>query len=547
MSMGNALLNGLSGLLAAERAIATTSHNIANANTEGYSRQSVTNVSRPGEQRGAYFEGTGVRTASIQRVHDNLVESRLQTVSSEYHRIESLSQLTGRINTLFVEENTGLNAAQVDFFNALEDAANNPHAQATAEHVIATAETMASRMNFVEGQLKTLQADLTFSIKSDVAAINELSAGIYALNQQIAAGSTNQSGNPPSDLLDQRDSLLNELSSYVSIRPLPRNDMGIDVATTNGVPLVTIAGPATLSMANDSADPERMSFIINTGVGSRPVSEPTGGSLGGLLEFNRDVLDQTRSELGQLAAGLAFAVNDAYEEIDPATAGDPTTRTEFFDQSLSIPVGNAANQGTANATVSLLDPSVTTTSPYLMTYDGSGYTVTRLSDNIQVTGGANIVMDGISFTASGAAVAGDSFLIKPFAGVAETIKVKDVNPVDLATMVGATAQQYLPVSQSMADIRDSLIFNAGEVTLSEQYAAMVAGVGSATRSAEVQLKSMASILESTQSSHDQMSGVSLDEEAANLIKYQQAYEASARVMVASGTMFDTLIAAMNRA
>ncbi|MEM7259932.1 MAG: flagellar basal body rod C-terminal domain-containing protein, partial [Pseudomonadota bacterium] len=114
------------------------------------------------------------------------------------------------------------------------------------------------------------------------------------------------------------------------------------------------------------------------------------------------------------------------------------------------------------------------------------------------------------------------------------------------TMVGSSTQQYIPVSQTIADLRNTPIFNNATASLSEQYATLVAGVGSATRTADVQLQSMSSIMQDTLTRHDQVSGVSLDEEAANLIKYQQAYEASARVMVISGSLFDTLIAALNR-
>lgn len=543
--MGNSLLNSLSGLLAAERAIATTSHNIANANTEGYSRQSVTQVARVAQQSGSLLDGAGVQTQAVQRIHNDYLETRLQSVTSEYSRIETISQLSNRVNTLFVEENSGLNSAQVAFFNALEDAANNPHAQAPAEHVIATADELVSRFNFVDSELNDLQSQVNFSIQSELTEINELSANIHALNQQIARVSSSASNNPPSDLLDERDALLQELSGYVNITALPRNSLGIDVIMDNGVSLVTLAGAASLQTISNPADPDKLSFVINNTNGSRTVSEPTGGSLGGLLEFGRDVLDNTRSELGQLAAVMAHAVNDLYEEIDPANANNPVARAEFFTQDLNSPVANSNNQGAASVAIEMVDPGAISSSSYVMTYDGSGYTITRLSDYAQVSGGTSLTMDGIEFNVSGAAVAGDSFTIKPFVGVAKDIDVKPVEATDLGTMVGSSTQQYIPVSQTIADLRSTAIFNNGAASLSEQYATLVAGVGSATKTADVQLQSMSSILEDARNRHDQLSGVSLDEEAANLIKYQQAYEASARVMVVSGTMFDTLLAAIN--
>ncbi|MEM7256669.1 MAG: flagellar hook-associated protein FlgK, partial [Pseudomonadota bacterium] len=311
--MGNALLTGLSGLLAAERAIATTSHNIANANTEGYSRQSVTQVTRLADQSGSIFDGTGVRTLSIQRVHDSYLEAQLQSVTSEHSRVDTLSQLSNRINSLFIEDNSGLNSAQMDFFNALEDAANNPHAQAPAEHVIAAADELVSRFNFVDGQLASLQSQVNFDIQNDLTQINDLSANIHEINKQIAmVSSANTQANPPSDLMDQRDALLQQLATYVNVTTLPRDGYGIDVAMDNGVPLVTLAGPSTLQSITSPSDPDKLSFIISTNNGDRLVSEPTGGSLGAMLEFGRDALDDTRAKLGQLAAVMAYSVNDMY-------------------------------------------------------------------------------------------------------------------------------------------------------------------------------------------------------------------------------------------
>lgn len=465
------------------------------------------------------------------------------SATTELNRIGSLSQMADRVNTLFSEEISGLNTAQIDFFNALEDAANNPHNTAPAERVIAAGNTMTSRFNFLDSQLDSMQKEINSNFKETITEINNLTKRIFNINQEISAkASTNASG-PPNDLLDQRDLLLQQLSQHVSINKLSRDNFGIDVAMENGLPLVTLAGATELSTVINTDDPEKLSLALQTGSIMRPIADPPGGGiLGGLMEFNNEMLDPVRNEIGRMAAVLSSNVNAVYEQIDPANTGTP----QFFSTGAITPLANSTNQGTATLSVNLVDSQAITASNYQMTFDGTEYTLTRLSDNTQISGTGNLLMDGLKFTATGAAVAGDSFLIKPVAKAAAAISMMPIDPLSLGTTLGTATELSIPVAQTIADLRQQRIFENGSATLTEQYATIVTQVGSATRTAEIQLQSMQSIVEETQVRHDEVSAVSLDEEAANLIKYQQAYEASARVIAVAGTLFDTLMGTLNR-
>ena len=545
--MANTLTTSLSGLQAAERAIATTSHNIANANTVGYSRQRTLNTSIQSTSMRADSTGSGVRTASIQRVHDQITESRLLSATTELNRVGTVSQMTERLNTLFSEENSGLNSAQINFFNALEEAGNNPHSSVPAQQAIATAETLSSRFNFVGDQLSSLQKELNSDIKNSVSQINNLASSIYSINKEISNMAGAGEGTPPNDLLDQRDQLLQQLSEYVDVGVSTRDRNGIDLTLGNGLALVTLAGPVLLNTEVNSADPGKLAFSMQTRNGSRAISDPPGGGiLGGLLEFSQQTLDPVRQEVGRLAAVLAANTNTAFGLTASNNPSAPPTGAEFFNQPAITAFENAGNQGSATVTANMIDPKVTVPSNYKMTFDGSEYTLTRLSDNTQLTGTGDLLMDGIQFTSNGNAVAGDSFLIQPFTQGASLFSVANPDPSGLADMVGNSQQQLIPVAQRMAEVQNSILFGDESTTLTEQYATIVTNVGTTARTAEIQLQSMQNILEETQLNHDQISAVSLDEEAANLIKYQQTYEAAARVMTVSGTLFDTLLGTLNR-
>lgn len=545
--MGNALSTSLSGLRAAERAIATTSHNIANANTDGYTRQRTINTSVHPARIGSHSQGAGVRTASIQRVHDQIAETRLLSATTEFNRIDSISQMAERLNTLFSEDNSGLNAAQIDFFNALADAANNPHTTAPAQHAIATAQTLSSRFNFIDNELSSLQKELNSGINESVSQINTLASEIVSINQEISALATANPASPPNDLLDQRDQLLQALSEHVNIDVLKRDQHGINVSLANGIPLVTLAGATVLTTQTDPADPSQLVLSMQTRAGPHAIANPPGGGiLGGLLEFKQQTLDPTRNEFGRMATVLAFNINTAFANTDPGNTANTQTTAVFFHPPDIATFAKTTNQGSASVTATMLDPAATAPSNYRMTFDGSEYTLTRLSDNTRLTGSGDLLMDGIQFSSNGNAVAGDSFLIEPYARSASSISVADPDPVSLASTVGNTEQQLIPVAQRMAEVQNAIIFGSESATLAEQYSTIVSNAGTSARTAEIQLRSMQNIMHETQTHHDQVSAVSLDEEAANLIRYQQSYEASARVIAVSGTLFNTLLGTLNR-
>lgn len=535
--MANALATSISGLQAAERAIATASHNIANAGTVGFSRQRNILTPNTPQQSGGNYLGTGVQTNSIQRIHDQIIETQLQSQSTELNRVAAFNSMAENIDQLM--SGIGLNTAQTNFFNALEDAANNPHSASQSTQIVSAAENLVSQFNYLNGQLESMEQDINNAIDGEVSLINGLAASIHDINKQIGTSSVS-TGSPPNDLLDRRDTLLQELASHIDVASYDHGHYGFDVNIGNGVPLVTIAGVSPLTAMPRDDNPRIKTVAVTTATGSANIAgRVSGGTLGGLFEFSREVLTPIKNEVGLMARVLAHEVNTIYQ------AGLQQPQARLFESAAVQTFSNTSNSGTAQASAQILNTSLLSATDYELKFDGSEYTLTRLNDNTSITGPGPLLVDGIQFEVSAGAVAGDRFLVSPTANAASTIKVANVNASTL-TQLHEINGQTLPLAQTLSGLRDATIFDNNSATLTEHYAGLVTRIGSLTRNSQNQLQSMEQIYSDTVTRHDSKSGVNLDEEAANLLQYQRAYEASAKVISLSSTLFDTIIRAMNR-
>ncbi len=535
--MANAINIGLSGLKAASSGIATASHNIANVGTEGFTRQRNISVTENPQLSASGYWGSGVTTGNIERIQDSYVAAQLQSQSAELGRVSTVSTMAQRIETLVA--GSGIDAAQTEFFNSLEDAANNPHSVAQSNNVIEAGKNLASQYNYLDSQLDTIRSDVNKNIQAEVSEINNLSQGIYELNKQISTATVYSSGSPPNDLLDRRQELIKQLSTHVGTNTLNRGDHAIDVSTANGIPLVSIAGAHKLVSMPSSTNTMTQTVAIQTNQGNEEFSLLlSGGNLGGLIEFQNELLEPTRQHLGRSATVIAESFNSTFQ----AAVTDPDAK--LFSITPAITHSNAHNIGTGTARATLLDTALMSTSDYTIDFDGAAYTLTRLTDGNSISGPASLSMDGIQFSVSAGAVAGDSYLVRPGGNAAATLSIDDSYAAQLSSL--QPGANPVPVVEALAELRNVKLFDEQTATIGEQFSSLLIQVGSSVRTAINQEQSMQQIYNDTTARRDSVSGVSLDEEAAALLMYQRNYDASAKAIAVANTMFDTLMATINR-
>jgi flagellar hook-associated protein 1 FlgK len=619
---------GLSALLAQQRALATTSNNVANASTPGYSRQRTELSERPTQQLGNDFVGTGVAAGLNRRITDDLMLEQVRTASTGSKRADALADLATTLDNLLGSDNTGLNATLQSFTNALHDVANDPSSLAARQSLLSEAGNTVARFQSLDQRMSTINDEVRSRVSADADQISALGASIAELNKQVLAAGTNA----PPDLLDKRDQMLEDLSALVQVRVSTQSDGTIGVFIGSGQVLVLGTTASKLVMTNGNLDPSQPQLVLRSGSGPDvPITQfLSGGELGGLLDFNREMLAPARGEIGRIAVGLADAVNTASRngmDLDGQLGGD------FLSVGGPQTFAASTNLGSGAVTATISNVAALDTANYQLSYNGTTYTLQRTDSGAVVpmtgtgTAGNPFVANGISIVVSGAPAAGDQFLIKPLDPAPGSLKVLVTNPGDIAAaaptrtsadlgntgsgaisagsvidvtnpnllsvatiqfsspttysingagafaytpggnidingtrvqITGAPAQGDIFIIESntggSGDNRNALamidklagnVFN-GNVTLKAAASSMLADIGAKTAAATNQQSAQGTVLQQSQQRLDSLRGVNLDEEAANMLRQQQLYQAAAQTISVAGTLFSTLLAALQR-
>ncbi len=648
----NLLSIGKSGLLAAQAGLATTGHNITNANVPGYSRQTVVQQSATANQAGFGFLGTGTEVSQVKRVYDNFLAGQVRAAQSGTSALDTYYSQISQIDNVLADPSAGLSPALQDFFNGVQDVSANPASVASRQAMLSSAGSLASRFQGLSARLQEIGDGVNSEITSNVAEINSFASQIAALNKSISDLGTDLN-NQPNDLLDQRDQLINELNKYVKATVQPGDNNSVTVSIGSGQPLIVGQRSFELAATQSLTDPNRVQVGYVTGekVTVLPESALSGGSLGGLLEFRAGALDRVQNSLGRVALTLAISVNDQHQlgQDQNGAAG-----AAFFNVAKPAIQSDYRNNPTSTTALSaaVSDPSKLTTSDYGVRYDGVKFTVTRLSDGVKtdISPFPQTVpqtIDGVDFSVAGSAAAGDNFVVKPTVNgasginvlVTDRAKIAAAAPIGTsvptsntgaaAITAGSVDQAYLeagnaltaPVTLSynrttntlsgfpagqpvtvvangvsttypapaasipynstgtaisfggvnfsisgapgdadkftvapntsgvgdnrnmalMGALQTKNILDGGKATFQGGYAETVSFVGNKTRETQINGLASAALLQQTENAQQSISGVNLDEEAANLLRYQQAYQASGKVMQIASTLFDVLI------
>ncbi|MDP5070510.1 MAG: flagellar hook-associated protein FlgK, partial [Congregibacter sp.] len=416
-----------SALLSLQRAISTTGHNIANVNTEGFSRQRVEFAALEPRLAGAGFVGSGVTIGAITRSFDQFLAADVLDRSSSAAGANTLADLSGRVDSILADPATGLAPVLDEFFAAVQDVANNPGSIPERQVLLGQAEVLADRFQYLNDRFAGLDQEANFRIDSSVNQINGIAEGIAGLNDQIVRATVGSGGQPPNDLLDARDQLLNRLSEQIGVTTVAQGDGAVNVLIGNGQALVVGNNVSRLETFTDPFDVTR----LNVGISGLAVQADvgrflSGGELGAVLGFRDNVLESANTELGLIATGLAATFNNQQAlglDLNGNFGGD-------FFRPLEPTVGiSTSNTGTGSVTASITDPVNLSGAEYRLRFDGTNYTLTNTTTNSSSTGpGPAFAIDGIEITVAGTPAAGDEFLIAPVAQGANLFEVAITDP-----------------------------------------------------------------------------------------------------------------------
>ncbi|OHC80430.1 MAG: flagellar hook-associated protein FlgK [Rhodoferax sp. RIFCSPLOWO2_12_FULL_60_11] len=640
--MSGLLSVGTRALQANQVMLQTAGNNIANVNTPGYSRQSAVLQTTTGQFTGGGYIGKGVDIQTIQRNFSAFLtrQSALAsaTGAADSSRADKLKQLEG----LFPGGTAGLGATINDMLNAFSDVANAPTDLTARTVALTRVDEAAKRMRSASQNLDDLQSGVAQELGQKVSNINSLAQSIADINDKIAR--TQGSGQPPNDLLDQRDQLVRDLNQYVQTSSITASDgtVGIFLAGSQALVLGSTVSPVSI-VKDDFGDPLKSKLAISRGGQVITLDENAlgGGEVAGLLRFQNNDLVEGRNLLGRLTLAISTSMNNQHQlglDLDGNAGGNLFTPTVFGAGNILKPSAPATlNTGTASLALSISDVTQFVASDYEMNFtSATSGTMTRRSDGV-VTAFTSVpvTIDGLNLSIpSGSANPGDRFLLKPFSTTASNISAEfsapralavaspvagslgtgntgsmqlssllaRSNPVALTPVVltftgansytrsdeipaNATTFTYTsgqviegttpatnPLSQwsltlqgvpkagdtftvqqqpaafrnlnagnasAMTGLRDVAMFDGS--ALSDGYASLISQIGIRTQSANYSAEVSSSIAANLERDRTGVSGVNLDEEAAKLLQYQQAYQASAKMIQIAQGIFDTLI------
>ena len=556
--MANTLGIGTTALSALQRAISTTGQNIANVNTDGYSRQSVTFSARPAQDVGAGYLGSGVQVTSIDRAYSQFMANDVQqrTASSGYYSL--YANAAERVDSMLGDPSTSITQAMDSFFASAEAVANSPTSLPERQVMLSNAETLVQRFDYIVGRVDDVTKEMNSQIAGAVSEINQLAGGIATLNDEISKVSGRSSG-LPNDLLDQRDALIVQLSSLVDTKTLAQDDGSLNVFIGRGQPLVT--GSVAETMATQT-DPDLGSTSIVTlsafVAGSSDVSDfLTGGKLGAALTVTDEVVNPTRRELNLLAVGFAETVNAIQESGDDLQGVNGTalfTETEGVVKTAPSVDDSTANSGNAAVTFTVTDAKLLTGDSYRVDYTATGVNLRNLTtDAVTTLGASPATVDGVQITytaqvATGGAGAnqGDAFIVDPVFQASRFLEVKIDDPAKIAAASNGGAAGNNSNMLAMIELRDQSLLKGSTATYGEVYNNLLSDVAVRTQRAQASAETETSLLSSALDRQSSLQGVNLDEEAANLVRYQQAYQAAAQIVAVANEVFDTLLRATSR-
>ena len=627
--MSGLLSTGSSALLAFQRALGTVSHNVANAATPGYSRQRVEFAARPGQPTAGGYIGQGVDVARLQRLADGLVFARQIDSSGELGRLQQLSSMAGRVDSLVSDPSTGLSTQWSAFFNAADAVAADPTSSVARSQLLAAGDQLAGRWRSLDNQLSSLETESGQRIQGTIGDANRLAGEIAELNRNITAAGSNASP----DLLDARALRIDQLATLVGAETVMQDDGSLNVFTAGGQPMVLGNQAMKLTTVADPFRPDRVQIALQGASGNvRLPSASVSGELGGLLEFRDRVLDPARAELGRLATVFATGFNAA-QRAGVDYNGAPGT--DFFTLAPPRVDAHAANTGSATLTAKIDDISALKGNDLVLRFDGA-WSATRADtgEPVAMTGSGTAAdpfkVAGVSLEIGGTPAVGDRYSLRPTADAAGNLSLALTDPSKIAaasplqtqadtanlgdartgsaqvtdgaafaSFAGATIEfiddgQYTingagpypytagsPIADAAAGWSMSLtgtpaagdrftlartpprsgdngnalvlggfdrqgILDGGTQSLTDGLSQLSARAGTDARHAALSLEGQSAIHDQVIAERESVSGVNLDEEAADMMRFQQAYQAAAQVISTADTMFQTLLSAVRR-
>ncbi|WP_281647147.1 flagellar hook-associated protein FlgK [Parendozoicomonas sp. Alg238-R29] len=416
---------GISGLLTAQKTMAVTSNNIANVNTQGYSRQEVQLSSISTNFPGSASAGSGVLVTDVRRLANSFLIGQLRDSTSLYNQKSTSAQYMNQIDSYLGNESSVITKGLDKFFAAANAASVDPVSLAARQQVISEAVSLSQRFNTVQEQLDSQSRLLSVQVETATSEASAYIQGVAGYNKQIQEALSN--GSTPNDLMDKREKTIQDLAALTGITVLPQPDGMVNVYLQSGHPLVLGTQTNALKVGNHPVDPNIAGLFLETSNSTIPLAGNLGGAIGGLQDYQTSVLPQVQNEVGRLALVFSDNVNKLLGQGYDLDGHQGEATSQLMNDVNWLPANNrvssdVSNAGNARFSVNVSDMSALTGDTFEVRYDGTNFTLHDdtgasiagpwMSLDSQTFQGLEFAVHDASFSA------GDSFQISfPLSGV----------------------------------------------------------------------------------------------------------------------------------
>ena len=407
--MADLLSTGISGVRTYQRALATVGNNIANVDTEGYSRQRLEIQESSSSSEGSLNIGNGARAVRVQRSYDSFVVENLRSSQSQLTKHQATLEYVTQLENILADKQLSLSTSLDGFFSAVQEVSLSPSSSAARQNMLNVAESTVAQFTSVGAQLSRIEENSYSDLTGQVSALNQLAEQLGNINTSL--NRVNSVDKQPNELLDQRDTLIQDMSKLLRVHAVEKNNGSVDIHigdVASGQYLVQGSKASTLGIDRSTTNADEAVLMLDPHMSPQKVTQVVGGSIAGISEFRQNSLTVLRDELDTLTQVFVGEVNDAHAlgiDAQGNFGGD------LFSLGNIYAVTPGLNKGTGFVTVSALPNAKVEKLTMELSYSDSNelWTLTDTESKTSVTGTTELTMGGVKVTLAGVPKDADSF------------------------------------------------------------------------------------------------------------------------------------------
>ncbi len=552
---------GSKALLTQQKGIYVTGNNIANVNTPGYTRQRLNMSSDVPVNSSIGLVGTGVTAIGVERVYQRFLGVQINNETQSLGKWAANKDMLERAEMIFDESGGyGLNQVMSEFWTAWQDLTNNPSGSVERTVLVAKSEMLAETFSKNYQDLQTVQEDIDTIVKGTVEEINLLSEKIVNLNQKIIQ--TESGGEAANDYRDQRDSLLKQLSELIDINSFEGANGGVTVSVGTGQPLVEGTNAYRLSTQVNAFGHQDVVWLDAANNKLSITDSISGGKLKGWLDARDRDMRNYLNELDTMAQRLMEEVNSLHAGgygLDGSTGNDffagSTSASGVLDSRLTI---TAQEGGAGNLSVTLVaggtagSESVTSdpvTGDIRIAIEDGVSTVGQIAAALQGNPAIATVVETVPPATIWTLGTGTDTVALAGGASAANMQVNPAIVLDEKLIAAAASFDTVPGDKpgdnsnaiAIANLQNALAMNGNTATFGDYYESFIGKLGHAVQQAGSYYDHQDQMVNQLENYRESISGVSMDEEMVNLVKYQNAYQAAAKLITTADEMMQSVL------